>query len=175
MSPRELGGKHRRRRVAIIVWTAQIGVWFARMILRILMYIGWLIGGFMMRQMEYDADAWEIKLAGSETFERTQRKLATLSAAMEKMYKQIHAQWEKTQQLPDNLSELLRQNTNRSRPRRSKRSRTHPAWSARGCLIPIPRSRIASARRGGRKSRECFTTNVQPPRCSPASIIRRVL
>lgn len=97
-------------RVAIIVWTAQIGVWFARMILRILMYIGWLIGGFMMRQMEYDADAWEIKLAGSETFERTQRKLATLSAAMEKMYKQIHAQWEKTQQLPDNLSELLRQN-----------------------------------------------------------------
>jgi len=97
-------------RVGIVIWTAQIGVWFARMILRILMYIGWLIGGFMMRQMEYDADAWEIKLAGSETFERTQRKLATLSAAMEKMYKQIHVQWEKTQQLPDNLSELLRQN-----------------------------------------------------------------
>lgn len=97
-------------RVGIIIWTAQLGVWFARMILRILMYIGWLIGGFMMRQMEYDADAWEIKLAGSETFERTQRKLATLSAAMEKMYKQIHVQWEKTQQLPDNLSELLRQN-----------------------------------------------------------------
>jgi Zn-dependent protease with chaperone function len=95
---------------AAIVWTAQIGVFFARLILRILMYIGLLIGGFMLRQMEYDADAWEVKLAGSETFERTQRKLATLSAAMEKMYKQIHAQWQKTRQLPDNLSELLRQN-----------------------------------------------------------------
>lgn len=97
-------------RVAIVLWTAQLGVWFARLILRILMYIGWLIGGIMLRQMEYDADAWEIKLAGSETFERTQRKLATLGAAMEKMYGEIHSQWQKTQLLPDNLSELLRQN-----------------------------------------------------------------
>jgi Zn-dependent protease with chaperone function len=95
--------------VAMVVWTAQIGVWFARMILRILMYIGLLIGGFMMRQMEYDADAWEIKLSGSEAFERTQRKLATLSAATEKMYRQIHALWTTTHQLPDNISELLRQ------------------------------------------------------------------
>jgi Zn-dependent protease with chaperone function len=97
-------------RVAIIVWTAQLGVWFARLILRILMYIGWLVGGFMMRQMEYDADAWEIKLAGSETFERTGRKLATLGAAMEATYRQIRAEWQKTRRLPDNLSELLRQN-----------------------------------------------------------------
>lgn len=97
-------------RVAVVVWTAQIGVFFARLILRILMYIGLLIGGFMMRQMEYDADAWEIKLAGSATFERTQRKLATLSAAMQHMYKQIHEKWQRTRQLPDNLSELLRQN-----------------------------------------------------------------
>ena len=95
-------------RVAIIVWTAQIGVVFARLILRILMYIGLLIGGFMLRQMEYDADAWEVKLAGSETFERTQRKLATLSAAMELTYKQIHERWQRTRMLPDNLSEMLR-------------------------------------------------------------------
>lgn len=95
---------------AVIVWTAQIGVFFARLILRILMYIGLLIGGFMMRQMEYDADAWEIKLAGSETFERTQRKLATLSVAMEQTYRQIRERWQRTRQLPDNLSEMLRQN-----------------------------------------------------------------
>ena len=95
--------------VTIIVMFAQIGVWFARMILRILMYTGLLIGGFMIRQMEYDADACQIKLVGTETFERTHRRLATLSAAMEKMYKQIHLTWQKTHQLPDNLSELLRQ------------------------------------------------------------------
>jgi len=96
-------------RAAILIWTAQLGVFFARLILRILMFIGLLLGGFMLRQMEYDADAWEIKLAGSATFERTQRKLATLSAATEHMYKHIQARWQKTQELPDNLSELLRQ------------------------------------------------------------------
>ena len=95
--------------VTAIFMLAQLGVWFVRMILRILMYTGLLIGGFMIRQMEYDADACQIKLVGSETFERTHRKLATLSAATELMYKQIHAQWQKTLQLPDNLSELLRQ------------------------------------------------------------------
>lgn len=95
--------------VTAIVGAAQIGVWFARMILRLLMYTGLGVGGIMMRQMEYDADACEIKLVGSEIFERTQRKLATLSAATELMYRQIQVQWEKTKQLPDNLSELLRQ------------------------------------------------------------------
>jgi len=95
--------------VTLVVMLAQLGVWFARLILRVLMYAGLLIGGFMLRQMEYDADACQIRLVGSETFERTHRKLATLSAATELMYKQIHAQWRKSRQLPDNLSECLRQ------------------------------------------------------------------
>lgn len=95
--------------VTIVVLLAQLGVWFARLILRVLMFTGLLIGGFMLRQMEYDADACQIRLVGSETFERTHRKLATLSAATDLMYKEIHAQWRKSHQLPDNLSELLRQ------------------------------------------------------------------
>lgn len=96
-------------RVGIIIWTTQFGVWFARMVLRVLMYIGSAIGGFMMRQMEYDADACQIRLVGSEIFERTHRKLETLGAAQELMHRQIHAQWTKTNQLPDNICELLRQ------------------------------------------------------------------
>jgi hypothetical protein len=63
----------------------------------------------MLRQMEYDADACQIKVVGTETFETTHRKLATLSAALRGTYRQIHAQWKKTGRLPDNLSELLRQ------------------------------------------------------------------
>ncbi len=96
-------------RIALLIGLAQLGVGFARLILRLLMYTGSAIGGFMMRQMEYDADACQIRLVGSEIFERTHRKLETLSAAQELMHKQIHAQWTKTNQLPDNLSELLRQ------------------------------------------------------------------
>jgi hypothetical protein len=96
-------------RVAIIVWTVQIAVWFSRLVLKLLLFTGHIISGFMLRQMEYDADAYQIQVVGTETFEVTHRKLATLSAALELTYKQIHATWKKNHQLPDNLSELLRQ------------------------------------------------------------------
>jgi Zn-dependent protease with chaperone function len=96
-------------RVLVIVWSVQIAVWFSRLILKTLMLIGHIFGGFMLRQMEYDADAYQIQVVGSETFETTHRKLAGLGAATEQTYKIIHAQWKKTRQLPDNLSELIRQ------------------------------------------------------------------
>jgi len=94
--------------VAFVVLTAQVAVWFTRQILRLLMLLGLLVAGFLVRQMEYEADTCEIQLAGSETFERTTRKLATLSVATQAMYGQLHAHWKKTGQLPDNLSDLLR-------------------------------------------------------------------
>jgi Zn-dependent protease with chaperone function len=96
-------------RAAMVVWSAQIAVWFSRLILKLLMFIGLFIAGFMLRQMEYNADAYQIQVVGSDTFEKTHRKLATLEAAMEQAGQRIYAQWKKTRQLPDNLSELLRQ------------------------------------------------------------------
>jgi len=96
-------------RVAVIVWSVQISVWFSRLILKLLVLISHIIAGFMLRQMEYDADAYPIKVVGSETFETTHRKLATLSVAFHATYQQIRARWKKSRQLPDNLSELLRQ------------------------------------------------------------------
>ncbi len=94
--------------VAVIFWIVQIVVFCERMILSTLMYTGLLIGGFMMRQLEYDADACEIKLVGSDTFERTFRKLATLDAAAQHMRRQMRNEWRHSRQLPDNMCELLR-------------------------------------------------------------------
>jgi len=96
-------------RVAMVVWSVQIAVWFSRLFLKLLLYTGHIIAGFMLRQMEYDADAHQTKVVGSETFETTMRKLATLSAALDITYRQIRARWKKSGHLPDNLSELLRQ------------------------------------------------------------------
>lgn len=96
-------------RVLMIVWCVQIAVWFSRLILKLLMLIGHILAGFMLRQMEYNADAFQIQVVGSETFEATYRKFATLEAAMQQTYKLIRTQWKKSRQLPDNLSELIRQ------------------------------------------------------------------
>jgi len=161
-------------RVAIVVWTAQFGVFFARLILRILMYIGLVVGGFMMRQMEYDADAWEIKLAGSENFERTQRKLATLSVAMEKMYQQMRGRWQKSQQLPDNLSELLRHHHESLSPAILQKIEDASGLERTGLFDshPSPADRIRAARRAqdpgvfhdDRPASELFTSFDHPAR-----------
>jgi len=95
-------------RIVLVIWTIQIAVWFSRLILKILMLIGLVVGGFMLRQMEYDADAYEIKVAGSDCFEQTTRKLATLEAAWSQTRKELAASWKNDKTLPDNLPELIR-------------------------------------------------------------------
>ena len=95
-------------RVALVVWTIQLSVWFSRLILKVLMLIGHIVCGFMLRQMEYDADAYEIKVAGSECFEQTMRKLAALEAAWNETQKHLVASWKRDKTLPDNLPELIR-------------------------------------------------------------------
>jgi len=94
-------------RVALVILTVQLSVWFSRLILKILMLIGHIVGGFMLRQMEYDADAYEIKVAGSECFETTTRKLATLDAAWGETQKFLVASWRETKTLPDNLPAMI--------------------------------------------------------------------
>jgi Zn-dependent protease with chaperone function len=94
--------------VAVTVMTVQLAVWFSRLILRILMLVGMTVCGFMVRQMEYNADAYEIKVAGSECFERIERKLATLDAAWQETRTYLRASWKQNKTLPDNLPELIR-------------------------------------------------------------------
>ena len=52
-----------------------------RLILRCLMYIGYLVGCFFIRQMEYDADRYEALISGSKRFETTKWRIALLGAA----------------------------------------------------------------------------------------------
>ena len=100
-------------RVALVIWTVQLSVWFSRLILKILMLIGHIVGGFMLRQMEYDADAYEIKVAGSGCFEHTMRKLAALEAAWNETQKHLVASWRETKTLPDNLPAMIQRSHQR--------------------------------------------------------------
>ena len=66
-------------RIMLVAGTARIAVGFSRLLLKLLMYLGHGVSCFLQRQKEYDADSYEINLAGSETFEITMRKIAVLS------------------------------------------------------------------------------------------------
>jgi Zn-dependent protease with chaperone function len=91
----------------LVVFMVQLGVGFSRLLLKLLMFLGHAVSCFLLRQMEYDADSYEIKVAGSAAFESTARRLATLEAAAEKAYKEMRATWNLNRRLPDNFSAYL--------------------------------------------------------------------
>ena len=94
-------------RVAIVVGFVRLAVWFSRLILKLLLFFGHGIGCFMLRQMEYDADSYEIKLAGSETFESAAKRLHVLGTALGNSYKEMRVGWNMNKRLPDNFPAYL--------------------------------------------------------------------
>jgi Zn-dependent protease with chaperone function len=99
--------------VMIVVFMVQLGVGISRSLLKLLMFLGHGVSCFLLRQMEYDADSYEIKVAGSAAFETTARRLASLHAAAEKAYKEMRATWNLNRRLPDNFSAFLRHHESR--------------------------------------------------------------
>jgi hypothetical protein len=71
----------KRDRLSLLIMPSRAAVWFSRRILTLLMVGGHVISCFMARQMEYDADSYEVKIAGSDAFARTMRRLGELNQA----------------------------------------------------------------------------------------------
>jgi Zn-dependent protease with chaperone function len=103
-------------RFTLIVVLARGAIWVSRLALSGLMMAGHAISCFMMRQMEYDADSYEIKLAGSDAFVRTMARLRQLNAGAQLGYMDVRHGWEK-RELPSNLPAFLNASTNRLPPR----------------------------------------------------------
>ncbi len=93
-------------RIAIILHLSRLLVWVTRKILWVLMVVGHAISCFMLRQMEYDADKYEIRLAGSEAFVDTVHRLQKLNLAQMKTNNDLGTSWQE-KRLPDNLPALL--------------------------------------------------------------------
>ena len=92
---------------AILIGFMRLAVWVSRGLLAGLMYVGHGISCFMLRQMEYDADSYEIKVVGSETFETTTRRVHLFSKALELAYKNMRVAWNINGTLPDNFPAFL--------------------------------------------------------------------
>jgi Zn-dependent protease with chaperone function len=93
-------------RVAIILHAARGCVWLTRRVLWVLMQAGHAISCFMLRQMEYDADSYETKIAGSDAFEQTASRLRELNVATQVAYEDVRQSWA-SNRLPENLPLLI--------------------------------------------------------------------
>ncbi|MFT5128480.1 MAG: hypothetical protein ACI8W8_002091 [Rhodothermales bacterium] len=65
------------------VWVVNLLSALPRKLLALLRYVGYLLSSLFIRQMEYNADSYEVMVSGSKCFERTTWRICLLSAAAE--------------------------------------------------------------------------------------------
>jgi Zn-dependent protease with chaperone function len=97
-------------RVAILLMLAKGAIWVSRQMLRGLMLTGHAISCFMLRQMEFDADSYEIKITGSETFGQTSRRMREMNVGAQFGYADLRSSL-RTGKLPSHLPAFVVQRT----------------------------------------------------------------
>jgi Zn-dependent protease with chaperone function len=76
-------------------------------VLKLLMFMAHGVSCFLLRQMEHDADSYEIKVAGSATSESAIRRMSELGEALKLSYKDMRATWNLNRRLPDDFPAFM--------------------------------------------------------------------
>jgi Zn-dependent protease with chaperone function len=134
--------------IAFMIVCARAGVGVSRGVLWSLMMVGHGLSGFLLRQMEYDADQWEIRVAGSEKFESTMLRIASLAAVREEIHREMRRTWRRTLQLPDNLPVLIEFRASRMSDDRRAKAENAVGLEKTGWFDthPSPADRVRRAR-----------------------------
>ena len=151
-------------RVGWVLLVARGCVWLTRRILWGLMYVGHVVAGFMLRQMEFDADKYEARVAGSETFAATARQLRLLALAWHGAEADL-ASYHREGRLADNLPKLMMANLEQLPREANDFVEKLIAETKTGMFDshPADRDRIASAR--AEQAAGAFQSNL------PASVL----
>jgi hypothetical protein len=99
--------------MALMLNAARFMVWLTRRILWVLMMAGHIISSFMLRQMEFDADRYEARVAGSTAFETTSLKLRLLGLASQGVYSNFQNAWNQADWCSQTMNEFPSRQGNR--------------------------------------------------------------
>ena len=135
-------------RIGWIFYLTRFSVWLTRRILWLLMVTGHAVSGFLLRQMEYDADRHEARVAGSNIFASTARQLSVLGVAHQGALSDL-GQFYDEGRLGDNLPKLIALNVEQIPAKLLSKLRDHEAKAETSIFDthPADRDRIASAAR----------------------------
>jgi Zn-dependent protease with chaperone function len=92
--------------ISIIVALSRLFVWTTRRILWLLMVIGHGVSSFALRQMEFDADRYEARVSGSDTFVKTAERLELLQVAAHAAMNELESAW-REKRLCDDLPTFI--------------------------------------------------------------------
>lgn len=136
-------------RFSLILYLAMFCVWITRCILWVFMAVGHGISCFMLRQMEYDADRFEIRLAGSATFVSIFKRLMVLDAGMNAANMLTFHAIMSSSKLPDDFAALAQTLTDGVSPENVKEIAHETETSKTGLFDTHPSTgdRIRAARR----------------------------
>lgn len=134
--------------VSLVVAITRLCVWVTRRILWVLMFVGHGVSSFMLRQMEFDADRYEARVAGSDTFVKSCERLDLLNVAAHAAMNDLGHAW-REKRLCDDLPSLIH-DRERDMPRQIRQQLAkHAATGKTGWFDthPATAERIKSARR----------------------------
>lgn len=93
----------------IFFWIVVAMIWIVRRFIWGLMMLGRFVAGFMSRQMEYDADSYEVFLAGSSSFADSTKTLLKLNLANSRTISDLNYMLQE-ERLADNYPLLIAAN-----------------------------------------------------------------
>lgn len=102
-------------RIGVVFHLARFFVWLTRRILWVLMMAGHWISFFMTRQMEFDADRYAARLAGSSVFRASFLRIPLIDAAWQASTQALDRAWME-RKLGDDFASLVRANLERIPP-----------------------------------------------------------
>jgi predicted Zn finger-like uncharacterized protein len=134
--------------IMVLGGLTRLAIWLTRRVLWVLMQVGHLASGFLLRQMEFDADRYEARMVSGRTFATTMQRIRLIGLAEQGAQADVWSSWQQ-RRLPDNYPKLVMTNIPQihesliavsrmaSETRRTGLFDTHPA----------DKDRIARARR----------------------------
>jgi Zn-dependent protease with chaperone function len=133
----------------VIVLLCELCAWLARLALRALAFVTTALCSYMMRQKEFDADRYEVRLSGSECFERTSRRMVELVGAGPRAMDEVRRRYQRSKELPDNFPAVVAEMARRVTPeeREDLRRRMEAQETRLFSSHPSTAARVKAARR----------------------------
>ncbi len=141
--------------VGALLVVARACIWLTRKVLWLLMAAGNLMSLFLMRQMEYDADRYQVHLTGRRTFEATARREEYLSASLAVAGADLSEFWSE-RRLPDSLPALVAANEQQIPPEVQQLIDQHLAEQEPSLLASHPPTAMRIARAAGHHDAPLF-------------------
>ncbi len=93
-------------RIGWMLYLSMICVWISRNLLWLLMMVGHILCGYLLRQMEYDADRYQTRLAGTKSLIQAMQKIPELSIGWELAFRFINDHI-RHDVYPDDISKII--------------------------------------------------------------------